>query len=96
MPVDVQLRLTEDRRVIVANYLATIRKPKSVANLLPIFYSQGFVCVRLQQPFFEGDKILRGRILVFKTGAINHSTIPPLQVSELIRYDSSKTVSLNH
>jgi hypothetical protein len=29
----VQPRLTEDRRVIVANYLATNRKPKSVANL---------------------------------------------------------------
>ena len=28
---------------------------------------------------------------VFKTGAINHSTIPPIQVSEPIRYDSCKT-----
>jgi hypothetical protein len=36
-----------DRRPIVAKYLATNRKPKSVANLLPIFYSQAFVFVRL-------------------------------------------------
>jgi hypothetical protein len=36
-----------DRRPIVANYLATNRKPKSVANLLPILYSQVFVFVRL-------------------------------------------------
>jgi hypothetical protein len=60
MLVDVQL--TADRRVIVANYLATNRKPKSVANLLPIFYSQAFVFVRLWWLFFEGDAISRGRI----------------------------------
>ena len=65
-------------RLIVANYLATNRKPKSVANLLPIFGSKGFVFVRLWWLFSEGDEISRGRILVFKTGAINHSTIPPI------------------
>jgi hypothetical protein len=54
--------------------MATNRKPKSVANLLPIFYSQAFVFVRLWQLFFEGDEIFRGRILVFKTSVINRST----------------------
>jgi hypothetical protein len=39
--------LMADRRPIVANYLATNRKPKSVANLLPIFYLRTFVFVRL-------------------------------------------------
>ena len=66
-----------DRRLIVANYLATNRKPKFVANLLPIFDTQAFVFVRLWQLFFERDEISRGRILVFKTGALNHSAIPP-------------------
>jgi len=36
-----------------------------------------FVLVRLCARLFEGNDFLRGRILGFKTGATNHSTIPP-------------------
>jgi hypothetical protein len=47
---------------------------KSVANLLPTFDSEAFVFVRLWHLSFEGGKISRGRILVFKPGVINHFT----------------------
>ncbi len=69
----------------VADCLATNRKPKCVADLLPIFDSEKFVFVRLWQLSFEGGKISRGGILVFKTGALNRSAIPPLSAS---RFDS--------
>ena len=68
---------------LVANYLATNRRRKSVANLLPTFDSEALVFVRLWQLSFEGGKISRGRILVFKTGAFNRSAIPPLSASRL-------------
>jgi hypothetical protein len=65
-----------------------------VAKLLPILHTHRFVVVWLWTPLSQEAKFSLGKNLVFKTGAINHSTIPPSLIINKLRLSLSSRFAL--